>query len=90
MYLLDFKIFLVSSESFQIRVVSRLFLIAEMTSRLKAPDPTMRLGPRSSCLKLLKTMPTMLSRISGADLTSNRMKLFSLRIDPSLTWDQET
>ena len=50
------------------RGVSRLFLIADITRRLKAPDPTIRLGPSSSCLKSLKTMPTMLSRISGADL----------------------
>ena len=50
------------------RDLSRLFLIADITRRLKAPDPTIRLGPRSSCLKSLKTIPTMLSRISGADL----------------------
>lgn len=50
------------------RNISRLFLMADITRRLKAPDPTIRLGPSSSCLKSLKTMPTMLSRISGADL----------------------
>lgn len=53
------------------RGVSRLFLIADITRRLKAPDPTIRLGPSSSCLKSLKIMPTMLSRISGADLGKN-------------------
>ena len=50
------------------RNISRLFLMADITRRLKAPDPTIRLGPSSSCLKSLKIMPTMLSRISGADL----------------------
>ena len=42
-------------------------LMADMMRRLKAPEPTMRLGPRSSWRKLLKTMPTMLRRISGAE-----------------------
>ena len=42
-------------------------LMAEMMRRLKAPDPTMRLGPNSSCLKSLKRIPMMDSKISGAE-----------------------
>ena len=67
--------------------------MADITRRLKAPDPTIRLGPRSSCLKSLKIMPTMLSRISGADL---RRKISSVKISKQdyerkyVTSDQET
>lgn len=55
--------------------------MADITRRLKAPDPTIRLGPRSSCLKSLKIMPTMLSRISGADL---RRKIAPVKIDKTM------
>ena len=44
--------------------------MADRKSRLKAPEPTIRLGPRESCWKPLATIPTIARRISGADLNN--------------------
>ena len=44
--------------------------MADRKRRLKAPEPTIRLGPRESCWKPLATIPTIARRISGADLNN--------------------
>ena len=46
--------------------------MADRKRRLKAPEPTIRLGPRESCWKPFATMPTIARRISGADLNINQ------------------
>ena len=51
------------------------YLIAVRNKRLKAPDPTIKLGPSESCWKPLATIPTIANKISGADLGPRDMSI---------------